>query len=218
MTSAGPLTSSVPGSVDTAAARSAVEVPAGGAFLSAHGSAKTPIGFASQKSNDAPCGVTPASLTKALSKKKPILLCQPDVGSVTENRMPFLVMECLPAARSPSGGKAASVGDGEAAGDGLGDGEGDGATVGAPPTSPPSERGNRLIPTIATTTRAAAAIANFATEFMSANLHAGHQDRRCRVAGTWSSTASRTRSGSAVTPSSNHDRTMRVVSRSERIR
>ena len=43
------------------------------------------------------------------------------------------------------------------------------------------------------------------------NLRAGHQARRCGVAGIWSSTASRTRSGSAVTPSSIHDRTMRVV-------
>src|SRR6266508_2631246 len=50
--------------------------------------------------------------------------------------------------------------------------------------------------------------------FMGGNLRAGHQARRWGVVGTWSSTASRTRSGSAVTPSSSHDRTMRVVSRS----
>jgi hypothetical protein len=71
--------------------------------------------------------------------------------------MPFLVIECLPAARSPSGGKATSDGEGELVGDGLG--VEDGETVGAPPTSPP-DRGNRLMPTTATTTTATAAIAN----------------------------------------------------------
>ena len=45
--------------------------------------------------------------------------------------------------------------------------------------------------------------------FISRNLRAGHQERRCGVAGSWSSTLSRTRSGSAVAPSSSHDRTMR---------
>ena len=93
----------------------------------------------------------------------------------------------------------------------LGDGLGVAGGAGTPTLALP---GNRLIPTIATTTTAAAAIASLSGVFMSRNLRAGHQERRCGVAGTWSSTASRTRSGSAVAPSSSHDRTMRVVSRS----
>ena len=83
-----------------------------------------------------------------------------------------------------------------------------------PGTPTPSLPGNKLIPTIATTTTAVAAIANFKALFISLSLHAGHQARRCEVVGSWSSTLSRTRSGSAVAPSSNHDRTMRVTSRS----
>ena len=71
-------------------------------------------------------------------------------------------------------------------------------------------------PTTATTaTTATAAMRSGETRvFIVPNLRAGHQARRCGVAGSWSSTVSRTRSGSAVTPSSSHDRTMRVTSRS----
>jgi hypothetical protein len=61
---------------------------------------------------------------------------------------------------------------------------------------------------------AAAAIAAVVSLFISADLRGGHRDRRWGVAGSRSTTVSRTRSGSAVTPSSNHDRTIRVVSRS----
>jgi hypothetical protein len=45
-------------------------------------------------------------------------------------------------------------------------------------------------------------------------LHGDRKVRRWEVVGTWSRTASRTRSGIAVTPSSSHDRTRCVVSRS----
>jgi hypothetical protein len=96
---------------------------------------------------------------------------------------------------------------------GLAVGLGDGTMVGVePPTS--LVRGRKVKPMTATATTAAMVIAALLALFMSVNLRGGHQDRRCGVVGTWSSTASRTRSGSAVAPSSSHDLTMRVVSRS----
>ena len=100
------------------------------------------------------------------------------------------------------------------AGVGLGVGAGVAVGTGVEPGPPTPLLGTRLMPIRAMTTTAAAAMRILIEAFMCGTLRAGHQARRCRVAGTWSSTASRTRSGSAVTPSSSHDRTMRVTSRS----
>ena len=79
---------------------------------------------------------------------------------------------------------------GSGVGDGLGvgEGEGEGETAGPPPTPLPT--GSRLMPTTATTTTAAAASANLAKVFMSVILRAGHQERRCGVASSRSSTRS----------------------------
>src|SRR5688572_30755244 len=116
----------------------------------------------------------------------------------------------VPGVKAPSGSatpEALGVAEADRAGEG-------GALGGVPEPPTPFCLGKSVRPTTATTTTAAAATASFRALFISFNLHAGHQARRCEVAGSWSSTLSRTRSGSAVAPSSNHDRTMRVTSRS----
>src|SRR5450432_539165 len=98
----------------------------------------------------------------------------------------------------PSVLNGSAIGLGVGAGLAVGD-----AVAGGPPTL--VAFGAKLMAIRATTTTAASAATIRRRVFMFSNLRAGHQDRRCRVAGTWSSTASRTRSGSAVTPSSSHD-------------
>src|SRR5262245_37253285 len=77
---------------------------------------------------------------------------------------------------------------------GVADGDGEGAGVGDGPPIPPS-RGRRLMPTTAIATTAAVESTTLGMVFMTGNLRAGHDVRRCGVAGIWSSTASRTRSG-----------------------
>src|SRR5215208_3057712 len=98
------------------------------------------------------------------------------------------VITYLPATSGPS---RKAIGDGVGDGDAVGDGK---ATPGPPVPPVP---GRKLMPATATATTAAAAKASFGAVFIRWTLRAGHQDRRCGVAGTWSSTVSRTRSGSA---------------------
>src|SRR5215217_7432646 len=129
-----------------------------------------------------------ASVTPLLSKTSPLemklsfeLLCDQPGGRVTING--WLVKDrtlYVPGDIDPAGriGRDAL---------GAGDVEGDGATVGGGEARPgppvPPLPGRKLIPATATATTAAAAKASFGAVFIRWTLRAGHQDRRCGVAG-----------------------------------
>src|SRR5262245_51921271 len=70
------------------------------------------------------------------------------------------------------------VGSGVGLGEGDVEGESEGCVAGPLP-----DLGSRLMPTNATATTATVATRTLARVFMSENLHAGHENRRCRVAG-----------------------------------
>ena len=105
LTSEGPVTSSVPGAVETTAARSAAERPTAWLSRFAHGSAWSPSGKLVQKiMASASCGPAVDLLIEMLPN-----LSQPTDGTRNENATPSTVSACLPVRRASLPPPAAAV-------------------------------------------------------------------------------------------------------------
>jgi hypothetical protein len=155
----GAVTTSVFGKDATAAARAEADGLSFGPRTPRHGSVNTPsmpqIGIHAVSGP----GIPPFFSRFGLVRSAPTSRAQPSVENSIVKGWPFSNIKKRPTGMLPSSGKTAGEAAGVAVAVGVGDGEGVGEAAG-PPSPPPM--GIKLRPTTATTSTAAAAIANLA--------------------------------------------------------